>query len=174
MAASEIVKATLHQVQWCAGDTPHRMYVKGYAVARRVAGLDCERPLEALCRGCDARAVWACGGHRASRCKPCAARYRRRVREVAVSGTARAEGLVGMLTLTAPGDRAHRLPDRSWCPCTPRGGVDLADWNASHSKRWNHLRTLLRREFPDVQFFRAIVCSSAAPCMTTQSCGFRT
>jgi hypothetical protein len=34
--------------------------------------------------------------------------------------------------------------------------VDLAGWNAGHSRRWNHLRTALRREHPGLQFFRGI------------------
>lgn len=31
----------------------------------------------------------------------------------------------------------------------------IAEWNASAAGRWNHLRTLLRREFPSLEFFRA-------------------
>jgi hypothetical protein len=64
-----------------------------------------------------------------------------------------------MLTCTAPGSDAHRdktLPGKPWCPCTPFGGVDLAEWNASHSRRWNHLLTLLRREYPGIQFMRGV------------------
>jgi hypothetical protein len=61
-----------------------------------------------------------------------------------------------MLTLTAPGDRLHRLPDGSECPCTPAGGVDLASWNASHSRRWNHFRTVIRQDEPGLQFFRGV------------------
>ena len=61
-----------------------------------------------------------------------------------------------MLTLTAPGDRAHRLPSGVPCPCTPPGGVDLAAWNASHSRRWNHFRTTLRQDVPEAQYFRGI------------------
>jgi hypothetical protein len=96
----------------------------------------------------------------------------------------RAEGFIYFLTLTAPGDNAHSRrmsslpnmayesfpfaqqgnrrtadlpPGREWCPCTPRGGVDLAEWNADHSRRWNHFRTVLRRDFADgAEFFRGI------------------
>lgn len=161
MAASEIVKQDLHRVQTCGGDTPHKMRVQGYARdGVRPPGLDCERPLAVACASCDHRAYWPCQGHRESRCRPCARRYRRRVREVASSGLGRDAGLLGMLTLTAPGDRAHRRRDGSWCPCTPVGGVDLGEWNASHSRRWNHLRTALRREFPGLQFFRGIEVQS--------------
>jgi len=65
-------------------------------------------------------------------------------------------GALALLTLTAPGRRLHHLPDGSVCPCTPAGGVDLAEWNSSHSRRWNHFCTLLRREYPGLQFFRGV------------------
>lgn len=65
-----------------------------------------------------------------------------------------------MLTLTAPGDREHGLPDGSVCPCTPPGGIDLASWNASHSRRWNHFRTAVRQDEPDLQFFRGVEVQS--------------
>ncbi len=68
----------------------------------------------------------------------------------------RPDGYLYLLTLTAPGRDAHTLPSGAPCPCTPVGGVDLAEWNASHSRRWNHFRTLLRREYPGVQFFRGV------------------
>jgi hypothetical protein len=68
----------------------------------------------------------------------------------------RPDGFLYLLTLTAPGREAHTLPSGALCLCTPPGGVDLAEWNASHSRRWNHFRTLLRREYPGVQFFRGV------------------
>jgi hypothetical protein len=66
--------------------------------------------------------------------------------------------------VTAIGDRVHcKRPncsstdcDHEKCLCTSEDSPDLADWNAAHSKRWNHLRTLLRREFPDMEFMRGI------------------
>jgi hypothetical protein len=65
-----------------------------------------------------------------------------------------------MLTLTAPGEREHKRfspggwrADRPDCPCRVE---HLGEWNASHSKRWNHLRTLLRREYPDLEFMRGV------------------
>ncbi len=61
-----------------------------------------------------------------------------------------------MLTLTAPGDRAHALPGGAPCPCTPPGGVDLPLWNATHSRRWNHFRTVMRQDVPEVQYFRGV------------------
>lgn len=41
------------------------------------------------------------------------------------------------------------------CECTT-GPTDLARWNASHSRRWNHLRTVLRRAVPELEFFRGV------------------
>ena len=139
-----------------AGDAPHRLFVVGYLRGPRPAWLDCDRPLRVLCRGCDLETRWACSGHRESKCKPCSARYRRRVQRVAHSGTSRAEGWQYLLTLTAPGARRHRMPSGDWCPCTPEGGVDLARWNASHSARWNRFRTAIRRDHPELQFFRGV------------------
>jgi hypothetical protein len=65
-------------------------------------------------------------------------------------------GFQYLITLTAPGDRQHRLPSGAVCPCTPLGGTDLPKWNASHSDRWNHFRTILRRQYPQLEFFRAV------------------
>lgn len=65
-------------------------------------------------------------------------------------------GYLWLVTLTAPGSQAHELPNGQLCPCTPVGGVDLARWNASHSGRWNRLRTALRRHHPDLEFFRGV------------------
>lgn len=170
MAAAATVGRDLHGVHHCSPDVGHRMLVLGYLRGPRPAGVDCERPLRVVCRGCDYTTAWACSGHRESRCRPCSARYRRRVRSVAESGLAaggRAEpgtaaGLPGrtylyLLTLTAPGDDVHTYAGgRLVCPCTPAGGVDLASWNASHSGRWNHFRTRLRQAHPSVEFFRGV------------------
>jgi hypothetical protein len=68
----------------------------------------------------------------------------------------RAEGWLYLLTLTAPGEAEHRMPSGAVCECTPAGGVDLSKWNASHSRRWNHFRTVLRREVPQLEFFRGV------------------
>ncbi len=138
----------------------HRLRPKGYArqPGPRAKGPDCDRPLRAVCRSCDYETLMRCNGHRESRCRPCSARYRRRVREVIVSGlVGRDGGTMGMLTLTAPGVRRHRQRgSRQWCPCTPEGGVNLAEWNSSHSDRWNRLLTALRRVFPGMKFVRGI------------------
>ena len=60
------------------------------------------------------------------------------------------------VTLTAPGDGGHCLPDGSVCRCTPAAGVDLARWNAGHSACWNRWRTWLRSVVPGVEFIRGI------------------
>lgn len=60
------------------------------------------------------------------------------------------------VTLTAPGDAEHSLPDGSRCDCTPAGGVDLARWNAAHSACWNRWRTWLRSVVPGVEFIRGV------------------
>ena len=140
----------------------HRLRPMGYVRGSGPAWLDCDRPLHVVCRDCDFVTRWACSGHRESRCRPCATRYRRRVRRVVASGLGRqARGWEYFLTLTAPGRRQHR---QKWsrehagemCPCTPAGGVDLARWNASHSARWNHLRTVMKRRHPGLEFFRGV------------------
>lgn len=134
----------------------HRLRPLGYVRGGGVAWLECDRPLHVVCRDCDYVTRWACSGHRESRCRPCAARYRRRVRKVAASGTSRTSGYQYFLTLTAPGVERHRMPSGDWCSCTPEGGVDLGRWNASHSARWNRLRTALRRLHPGLEFFRGV------------------
>lgn len=48
------------------------------------------------------------------------------------------------------------MPSGDWCSCTPSGGVDLARWNRSHSRRWNHFRTALKQAHPELQFFRGV------------------
>jgi len=132
------------------------MRVVGYLHGGRVAGLDCDSPLRAVCSDCDVSDTWACQSHRESRCAPCAERYRRRLARIAEAGSRVHADALAMLTLTAPGERLHRLPSGAPCPCTPAGGVDLAAWNASASKRWNHYLTLLRRLCPGVQYLRAV------------------
>lgn len=148
-----------------------RMHVVGYlhgsrrrrgghdpALWRTVPGRpECDSPLAVRCRDCGAPGIWPCRNHRESKCRPCAGRYRRRLVRIAESGCQRAEGYLYMLTLTAPGDRQHSVVSTGKiCPCTPAGGVDLARWNATHSRRWNHYRTRLRQAFPDLQYLRAI------------------
>lgn len=157
MAARSTVRADVHAVTTCGPDTPHRMRVVGYLRRSGPAGMDCESPLRVVCRACDYVDVWPCQGHRESRCRPCSQRYRRRVRALAHSGMSRGHGFLYLLTLTAPGDSQHTYAGgRLTCRCTPPGGVDLAEWNASHSRRWNHFRTRVKAEYPGLQFFRGV------------------
>jgi len=122
-----------------------------------VPGLDCENPLLVECQDCGRLDKWACTNHRQSKCRPCSARYRRRLVRIAESGTARTVGYLYLLTCTAPGDRAHTDTRTGRpCECTPTGGINLAEWNASHSRRWNHLRTVLRRDVPSLEFLRGV------------------
>ncbi len=132
------------------------MRVVGYLRGPKPDGLDCESPLQVVCRSCDLRDLWQCQNHRESKCRPCSTRYRRRVRAVAESGLQlHASGYRYFLTLTAPGDRQHSYAGgRLICPCTPAGGVDLAEWNATHGKRWNHFRTRMSQLDPSFSYFR--------------------
>jgi hypothetical protein len=67
-----------------------------------------------------------------------------------------------VLTVTAQGDRRHRdltKPGAPWCPCTPAGGVDLAQWNGGIGNRWSRMLETLRRSGllgEDVEYFRAV------------------
>lgn len=133
------------------------MCVVGYLRGPRPDGLDCERPLLVVCQHCSHRDVWACSNHRTSRCRPCSGRYRRRVQSVASEGMRRRGGFFYLLTVTAPGDRAHTYGRSSKrCPCTPPGGVDLSRWNPTAAARWNHLLVLVEREYSvRPRYFRA-------------------
>lgn len=128
--------------------------VVGYLPGGRVPGLDCDQPLLVV-RGCGVRETWACNNHRESKCVPCSWKYRRRLERVAEAGTY-GTGFLYLLTLTAPGDRQHTMPSGDVCACTPVGGVDLAEWNASAAGRWNLLRTRLRKDIPTLQYLRAV------------------
>lgn len=135
---------------------------------RGASPIDCAKPLRVECQRCDYVTQWGCGTSRESRCKPCAGRYRRRIRSIAFSGTIKREGGYRyLLTLSAPSDLgAHCMKPgchvrdgrcaHAMCPCTPVGGVDLAEWNAGHQACWNRFRTTLRREHPSVEFMRGV------------------
>jgi hypothetical protein len=81
-------------------------------------------------------------------------RYRRRVRRVFMGGhTDDAAERIFLLTLTAPGERQHFLPNGQPCECTPPGGVDLASWNPTCGRRWSEFVCYLRRAVNcDVQY----------------------
>lgn len=133
-----------HRLVWLRRDTD------GHRMAK------CDRPDWWGCVTCGERRLGRCGASSEQSCKPCAATYRRRVRRVAESGIRLPGHSPIMLTLTAPGDSAHKMPSGTLCRCTPTGGVDLAQWNASAGHRWNRFCQDLRRRwgFP-AQYFKA-------------------
>lgn len=136
----------------------HRSLLRG----RRVAGLDCDSPLR-LVMSCGW--VWfrTCGRHA---CPPCAGRSRRRNARVVDTGM-QAQAADGkrlwLLTVTAPGSRAHRrwVPSQLYVRGAPRPdcscheGVVLADWNPQASACWNRLNTSLSRSAARLEFYRA-------------------
>jgi hypothetical protein len=142
----------LGSVQWhsgqCAcGGASHLRWLRRGAVGD--VG-DCERPSVMGCERCGAAFGVSCGTSSRARCGPCGARYCGRVRRVFEGGLS-AAGVLGSascaLTLTAPGDRRHEYRPGIWCPCTPEGGVNLAEWNAGAGMAWSRFLQALRREF---------------------------
>lgn len=100
-------------------------------------GSGCEAPAMLVCLACGLTASVDCKTTRASKCSPCALRYRHRVQRVA-----RVQGGVLLWTLTAPGRRAHSVKTAAgWrpCPCTAKGGTDLARWNAGAAMAFSRL-----------------------------------
>lgn len=121
---------------------------------------DCDVPKLLVCRNCGGQLVVRCGTTRASRCSPCSESYRRRVMTVAGSGSHDAflqGGTVLFVTLTAPGNDQHFMPSGDACPCTPPGGVNLHEWNASSGLRWSRFVQQLRRETGiELQYFKGV------------------
>lgn len=150
------------------------MRVVGYMRGGRQPGLACDQPLRAVCMSCDRAEPWACGSHREDRCVPCSWKYRRRLARIALSGS-RDHGYLYLLTLTAPGEKAHaRKRIASWNPpnvSQPSTGfvvapndlcgcehsmTSIGEWNVTAASRWNRLRTRLRQVHEDLEFFRAV------------------
>jgi hypothetical protein len=136
--------------------------VVGYVSRSVEHGLDCESPLLAVRQHPDGHLEsehWLCSNHRESKCRPCATRYRRRVQAVAAEGLGqlRPKGWREFfVTVTAPSESPHCMKAgcesapfcrHQLCPCTPWDGIDLAEWNASAGRRWNHLLTLIERHY---------------------------
>lgn len=162
-----------HYAAWAeacpgAGDGSHRLYVAGYLRRHDPLGLRCDRPLLGLCRDCPARTSLACGSRRGSKCGPCSDRHRTRVRRIVADGLDRRSGTghANFLTFTAPGEEPHRrlFFDGTWhrgmyrppCSCHEHLADGLGVWNATAGSRWNHLRTSLAREYPDMAFWRVV------------------
>lgn len=139
--------------------TNHRVRYLHRMPGGRLPGLDCDQPMLLVCDDCPARTAARCNAHRASKCLTCSERYRRLLVRVADSGY-RSDGSLYFLTLTAPGEAAHGMWDpgfirgtRPDCDC--HNSLPLGEWNASAGRRWNRLRTALRRHYPQLEFFRA-------------------
>lgn len=122
----------------------------------------CERPLLFVDDTCGALLVRQCRLSRESRCRPCATRRRRLLARLAIDGMHKHRGrYLYLLTLTAPGDPGHRgwvpgvVGDHGLCDCWQHAADGLGVWNRQSSRRWNHLRTVLRREYPGVEYFKA-------------------
>jgi hypothetical protein len=59
------------------------------------------------------------------------------------------------MSLTAPGDGAHFLPSGLRCTCTPDGGVEIAGFNVSASRRFNRWIQEMRRRFGPIEYAKA-------------------
>jgi hypothetical protein len=124
-------------------------------IGRAPARDDCDAPL-ILTSGAQVR-VQRCRASSSNRCEPCAETYRRRVRRIAVDGCSLYTGsTIVMVTLTAPGNEQHTMPSGEVCPCTPDGGVHLAEWNGTCSGRFSRFVEDVRRMTGvKLQYFRA-------------------
>lgn len=85
----------------------------------------------------------------------------RRVVHLGVLDRLAAGGFLGLGTFTAPGQDGHLrwvIGGRASevCGCESSAGSGMGVWNREAGARWNHLRTLLRREYPGVEFYRAV------------------
>lgn len=157
-----------HAARQRCSDGQHAVRNMGTMRGRGPARLDCDQPLLRVCvrAGCYWQEYLPCKQSRRSVCRPCSIRYRRRIADVIASGLGHREGGFEYFgTLTSIGDvvhckRAHcdRAPycSHEICPCTKEDSPDLATWNASHSRRWNHFMTVLRRRYPGIKFLRGV------------------
>lgn len=140
----------------------------GYLLGRSPHQMACEKPVLVECKhGCGAQRLLSCQSTRQSRCPSCAGRHQTRLRRLVADTLDRraGQGHSYLLTFTAPGEEAHRQLDfvdwhpgkfRPPCSCHEHLADGLGVWNASAGSRWNHLRTALRRDHPDLEFFRAV------------------
>ena len=141
----------------CVGsrDGSHRMRQMGDVRGPRNDGCDCDRPVQLLCsNGCGFRPVQTCNSGRGSKCGPCSNRNRLRKRRIATDGLLRrcTEGFQYLVTFTAPGSTAGHLQwvigwdgktPRPICGCERHLEDGMGRWNASASKRWNRLLSLI-------------------------------
>lgn len=139
----------------------HRMRVVGYVLAGESTRVDCDRPLRAVCRDCEAVSFWRCETYG---CAHCGEAKKRRLARLIEDGSAQhlGRGLHAyFLTLTAPGVTDHlrwyqgrRPARREVCECH-RHGLAMGAWNADESACWNRLRTSMTRDAA-VQFVGAV------------------
>lgn len=144
--------ATSRDGEGCLDGSRHRMRVVGSVPSGKRSRMDCEQPLRAVCRECDAVEFWRCDSYG---CLPCGEVKKKRLARLVDNGAAihLANGMVGyFLTLTAPGRDAHRRwyqgkrpATRRECDCHEHGETD-GSWNSQESAHWNRLRTALTRD----------------------------
>lgn len=136
-------------------DGSHSFRVHGYATRSAATRLDCNQPLRAVCQDCGHTTYWRCDCSAATKCVDCAERRRKLVARIVDLGTTQrlGSGFTYFLTLSAPGERAHRRwrqgrggNDRPHCDChTVWETQQRGDWNSAESSHWNRLRTALSR-----------------------------
>jgi hypothetical protein len=176
VAAQPSVHDECPSVEWsepCPATGSAHVPVVGYLRGPAPRGVPCDQPLSVMCggtrratasrprrviAGCGAQTVWACSGHRSSKCGPCAGRYKRRLSRIAEEGLRLRDGrgFAYMITLTAPGRSEHAMPSGDVCPCTPEGGVELEEWNPTCAARWNRVRGALKRLRPELDYLGSV------------------
>src|SRR5690606_37392759 len=79
----------------------------------------CENPLLLVNVATGESMVKRCGAADSSKCTPCGYTYRNRVRDIAWEGGSKLApgGSLAVVTLTAPGDGLHFMPNGEPCPC---------------------------------------------------------
>lgn len=144
------------------GSCRHRMRVVGYVRSGVGTRDDCDHPLRAVCRDCEAVDFWRCESYG---CGPCGEAKKRRLARLIEDGSDRhlGNGLRAyFLTVTAPGTRAGHLrwyqgtrpTHRPVCTCDQHG-MTMGRWNGQESACWNRLRTAMTRD-RTVQFVGAV------------------
>lgn len=151
-------------------DTRPRVLHVGYLPDGVIHGVACDRPLRVVLSdrpGGPLRVeLWQCN---TLSCRPCSARYRRKIKAVAEEGFTRppVDGdHYSFVTVTPPGDSPHCMKagcesapfcKHQQCPCTPWEGTDLAEWNPTAGKRWNLLLLLIERHYgARPEYFRPV------------------
>lgn len=136
----------------------HPECAHAYRFAGRAEPIDrCDRPTRLICLLCGLVLVTRCSASSRAKCAPCGATYRGRVRRVFASGwTDRPTDRLYFLTLSAPSEHGpHAMPSGDVCPCTPEGGIHLAEWNATAGRRWNDFITDLRRDLGPAEYCKS-------------------